>query len=329
MRRRRRPRRGPRRARLLLALLLIAAGAAAAYEALGQDDGAPKPPVASTARPNVGGRGDVESPTRPVTQVPPGLSIVGPNAFEVRFKSGKPRAALVFDMRNGRVLYKRAPLRELPIASLTKIMTALIVVDQTGSRDKARITHAALAYSGSGVGVLPKGKQVPVEGLLAGLLLPSGNDAAIALADHVARTEKRFVRIMNRRARELGLRCTHYVSSHGLEPRNRSCAADLAVLARLAMKQKRIARLVRQKQASVRFPIKHGKLFVNSTNPLLRLGYRGTIGLKTGSNDEAGHCFVGVVRRGHRELGVVLLHSPDTGTQARQLLDAAFRAGRG
>ena len=105
-------------------------------------------------------------------------------------------------------------------------------------------------------------------------------------------------------------------------------AADLAALARLAMKQPRIARLVRRKQVATRFPIKGGKLYVNSTNPLLRLGYRGTIGLKTGSTDEAGHCFVGVVRRGHRELGVILLHSPDTGTQAKQLLSAAFRAGR-
>jgi len=69
-------------------------------------------------------------------------------------------------------------------------------------------------------------------------------------------------------------------------------------------------------------------LFVNSTNPLLRLGYRGTIGLKTGFNDRAGRCFVGVVRRGRRELAVVLLHSPDPGTQAKQLLNAAFRAGR-
>jgi D-alanyl-D-alanine carboxypeptidase len=207
-------------------------------------------------------------------------------------------------------------------------MTALIVVDQTRPRDKARITRAALAYSGSGVGVLPKGKRVPVDGLLAGLLLPSGNDAAIALADHVSGTERRFVQTMNRRARALGLRCTHFASAHGLEPGNRSCAADLAAMARMAMKQRRIRRLVGHRQLSVRFPIKHGRLFLNSTNPLLRMGYRGTIGLKTGSTDEAGHCLVAIVRRGHRELGVVLLHSPSTGVQAKQLFDAAFRAGR-
>jgi D-alanyl-D-alanine carboxypeptidase len=270
----------------------------------------------------------VETPTRPATQVPPGISLSGPNAFDVRFKSGKPRAALVFDLKTGRVLYKRQPTKRLPIASLTKIMTALIVVDETRSGEKARVTKAALRYSGSGVGVLPKGKKVPVDGLLAGLLLPSGNDAAIALADHVSGSESRFVRTMNSRARKLGLTCTHFASAHGLEKGNRSCAADLAAMARLAMKERRIRRLVGRKQVATRFPIKGGRLYVNSTNPLLRMGYRGTIGLKTGSTDEAGHCFVGIVRRGRRELGVVLLHSPDSGRQAKQLLDAAFRAGR-
>jgi D-alanyl-D-alanine carboxypeptidase (penicillin-binding protein 5/6) len=270
----------------------------------------------------------VEAPTRPATQVPPGISMAGPNAFDIRFKSGKPRAALVFDLKTGRVLYKRQPTKRLPIASLTKIMTALIVVDETRPGEKARVTKAALRYSGSGVGVLPKGKKVPVDGLLAGLLLPSGNDAAIALADHVSGNEQRFVRTMNRRARRLGLTCTHFASAHGLEKANRSCAADLAAMARLAMKERRIRRLVGRKQVATRFPIKGGRLYVNSTNPLLRMGYRGTIGLKTGSTDEAGHCFVGIVRRGRRKLGVVLLHSPDSGRQAKQLLDAAFRAGR-
>jgi D-alanyl-D-alanine carboxypeptidase len=325
---RRRPGRRRRFALALLTLLAVCAGVAGVlYVAVLRDDGSDLP-VASAGGPRVPPRADVETPTRPSTQVPPGISLVGPNAFDVRFKSGKPRAALVFDMKTGRVLYKRNPARRMPMASLTKIMTALIVVEQTRPRDRARISRRALGYSGSGVGVLPKGKKVPVEGLLAGLLLPSGNDAAIALAEHVSGSERRFVRTMNRRARKLGLRCTKFVSPHGLEPGNRSCAADLAAMSRLAMDEPRIARLVRRKQVATRFPIKGGRLYVNSTNPLLRLRYRGTIGLKTGSTDEAGHCFVGVVRRGRRELGVVLLHSPDTGTQAKQLFSAAFRAGR-
>jgi D-alanyl-D-alanine carboxypeptidase (penicillin-binding protein 5/6) len=324
---RRRPGRRRRFGVLFVTLLaLVASAAAGLYLTQGKDDGSPaRPASGGTDAPN---RGEVKTATRPATQIPPGISLGGPNAFKVRLKSGKPRAALVFDMKTGRVLYNRLPTRRLPIASLTKIMTALIVVDETRPHEKVRVPKDALNYSGSGVGVLPKGKKVPVEGLMAGLLLPSGNDAAIALADHVSGSQKRFVQTMNRRAKRLGLRCTHFVSPHGLETANRSCAADLAVLARLAMKEPRIARIVRHKQLATKFPIKGGKLYVNSTNPLLRLRYRGTIGLKTGSTDKAGHCFVGVVQRGKRRLGVVLLHSPDSGTQAKQLLDAAFKAGR-
>lgn len=310
----------------LLALMASAAGGI--YLTQGKGDDGESARASAPREADAPPRSGVEAPTRPSTQVPPGISLVGPNAFNVRLKARKPRAALVFDMKTGRALYKRQPVRPMPMASLTKIMTALVVVDETRPREKVRITRSALGYSGSGVGVLPKGKKVPVEGLLAGLLLPSGNDAAIALADHVSGSEKRFVQTMNRRARKLGLTCTRFVSSHGLEPGNRSCAADLAEMSRMAMDEPRIARVVRHKQYATRFPIKGGRLYVNSTNPLLRLRYKGTIGLKTGSTDEAGHCYVGVVRRGRRELGVVLLDSPDTGTQARQLLDAAFKAGR-
>jgi D-alanyl-D-alanine carboxypeptidase len=187
-----------------------------------------------------------------------------------------------------------------------------------------RITPAALHYSGSGVGLLPRGKRVRLETLLNGLLIVSGNDAAIALAVHLARTERRFVATMNRRAADWGLRCTHFASSHGLEDGNRSCARDLAVLTRLAMAEPRIRRIVRRRQVDFRFPIKGHRLYLYGHNPLIRLGYPGAIGLKTGYTNAAGRCFVGVVRRGRRTFGVVLLNSFDPGRQASKLLDAAF-----
>jgi D-alanyl-D-alanine carboxypeptidase len=255
---------------------------------------------------------------------PPGIDLFGAKPVRVHFKH-PPRAGLLFDVRSGQVLWARRPLKRLPIASLTKMMTAILVVERTRPTDRARITHEALAYQGSGVGVLPKHKRVPVEGLLAGMLLPSGNDAALALADHVAGDDAHFVRLMNRRARAMGLGCTHYVSADGIERRNRSCAADLAALARVDMSKQRIARLVGREQLQIRFPIKTGRLWLYSTNPLLHMHYRGTIGLKTGSTQAAGQCFVGVARRGGRELGVVLLHSPNIGQQAKKLLEAGFR----
>ena len=240
-----------------------------------------------------------------------------------------PRAALLFDVRTGRVLWSRHPWRVLPIASLTKVMTALIAVERTSPGDRAKVTRDALDYSGSGVGVLPRGRRVRVEALLDGMLLVSGNDAALALADHVGGSRRAFVGLMNERAAQLGLRRTHFASPDGLESGNRSCAADLAALARLALAQPRIARVTRRRQLAVRFPIKGGKLFLNSTNPLLRLRYPGTIGLKTGYTQRAGHSYIGIVRRKGRTLGVVLLNSGDTGMQAKQVFDRAFGVGRG
>jgi serine-type D-Ala-D-Ala carboxypeptidase (penicillin-binding protein 5/6) len=259
----------------------------------------------------------------PRDRAPAGVSLAGVDAFHVSLNK-PPRAGLVFDLGSGEVLWRRDPIRVLPIASLTKIMTALLVVERTRPNDPVRITQAALDYSGSGIGMLPKGRRVKAEALLNGLMIVSGNDAAIALAVHIAGNERRFVGLMNRRARKWGLSCTHFASSHGLEPGNRSCARDLAVLTRIAMSRPRIRRVVGRGQAVLKFPIKGGKLYLYGHNPLMRLGYAGTIGLKTGYTDEAGRCFVGVVRRGGRTLGVVLLDSRDPAKHAPKLLDAAF-----
>ena len=328
-RRGRRPGRGvppPPRQRVprMLLILLVPALAVAGWLLVDQR-GSSGPPAAAIHQPVLPGRGNRHAARKPSPDAPPpGISLLGAEPIRLRFHV-PPRAGLVFDMDSGQVLWAHAPLRRLPIASLTKIMTAIIVVERTKPTDRARVTHEALNYSGSGVGVLPHGKLVPVEGLLAGMLLPSGNDAAIALADHVAGHDRNFVKLMNARARRMGLGCTHYVSSYGLQDTNRSCAADLAALARVAMSKPRIARLVRKPQAKVRFPIKTGYLYVNSTNPLLHAHFPGTIGLKTGSTVLAGHCFVGVVRRGRRTIGVVLLHSPNPTVQAEKLVNAALR----
>jgi D-alanyl-D-alanine carboxypeptidase len=291
--------------------LPLAAGAPPARELVEQT--APREP--SEPRPLVEGE--------PV----PSIALAGVDAFHVRLRK-PPRAGLVFDLDSGEVLWRRRPLRELPMASLTKIMTALVVTQETRPDEPVRITQAALDYTGSGVGLLPKGKRVRLETLMNGLLLVSGNDAAIALAVHVSGSERRFVRLMNRRAREWGLECTRFASSHGLEKGNRSCARDLAVMTRMAMSRERIRRIARRRQVAFKFPIKGGKLYLTGHNPLMRLGYRGAVGLKTGYTNEAGRCFVGVARRGGRRLGVVLLNSRDPSRQAPILLDKAFeRAG--
>jgi serine-type D-Ala-D-Ala carboxypeptidase (penicillin-binding protein 5/6) len=318
-----RPRRSTRRRRML-ALVAIAVAGAGVWAVIEDDSG--RRPVPAAITPNPVALKPPAELTPPVRkgQPPPGIQLVGGRTIHVPFKR-PPRAGLVLDMRTGEVVWRRHALKPMPIASLTKIMTAIIVTERTRRGERARVSREALRYTGSGVGVLPKGRRVPVEGLLYGMLLPSGNDAAIALAHHIAGSDRRFARLMNREAEQRGLRCSHFVSSYGLQRGNRSCAADLGALARVAMAQPRIARIVRHPSASVRFPIKGGHLYVNSTNPLLRAGYPGTIGLKTGFTDPAGRCFVAVVRRHGRTFGVVLLHSRNPAKHAQALLKAAFR----
>ena len=247
---------------------------------------------------------------------------------KVRFKR-QPRSGLLFDMDTGRVLWRRDPTRVLPIASLTKMMTALIVARRIPPGAKVRITRQALSYKGSGVGMFRRGRRIGVNTMLYGLLLPSGNDAAIALAQKAGGTVEGFVRLMNRRAQAMGLACTRFSSPDGFVNRgNHSCAPDLAALARAVLREPRLARIVRRRQAVLPFPIKGGRIYLYNHNPLLQQGYRGVTGIKTGYTEAAGRCLVATARRGRVRLGVVLLRSRDPGGQARKLLDRGFRLAR-
>jgi D-alanyl-D-alanine carboxypeptidase len=248
-----------------------------------------------------------------------------PDPVRLRFRH-PPRSGLLFDLDSGRVLWRQAPRRTLPIASLTKLMTALVAADRLPRGRRVLVTAAALRYRGSGVGLLPRGKRIRVDTMLHGLLLPSGNDAAIALAQAAAGgSRRRFVRLMNRRARAMGLACTRFSGPDGYEDRgNHSCAADLAVLARAVLGVRRLARIVRRRSAVLPFPIRGRRLFLYNNNPLLRARYPGTTGLKTGYTAAAGRCLVATATRGRRRLAVVLLHSPDPGGQARRLLDRGW-----
>src|SRR4051812_45713598 len=315
---------------VLLTLLVLALSGAAVYAFVLREDRAPAPATAE-APPNalqesgtapLAGGGTAPSPLA-VRLDQPGDNVA------IDFKK-PPRSALLFDVDTGQVLYRRDPTRVLPIASLTKMMAALVVVERVPKGAKVRITNEALRYQGSGVGLLPRGKWIGINTMLHGLLLPSGNDAAIALAQRAAGgSVNRFVRYMNEKADELGLVCTRFSSPSGFTDKgNHSCAGDLAAIARAVLREPRLARIVRRREAVLPFPIKGGHLWLYNNNPLLRQGYRGTTGLKTGYTDAAGRCLVATARRGPIKLGVVLLHSPDPGKQAMQLLDRGFKASR-
>jgi D-alanyl-D-alanine carboxypeptidase len=277
--------------------------------------------IASTKRPSPK---PVVKPTLSAIGLPlgkPALSLRGlglpqEDAVHIAFHH-PPRAGILFDLSTGQVLWQHNPDTRLRIASLTKMMTALLTVEAEPPSARVLVTKAAVDSAGSKVGVLPLGKHVRLETMLYGLLLPSGNDAAIALAQHVAGSITGFVKQMNERAAQLGMGCTRYSSPSGyVDAANFSCAADLAVLARVDEQQPRLARIVRTLSKQLPLPIKGGKVYLYNNNPLLIYHYPGATGLKTGFTD---------AERGGVRLGVVVLNSRNPGTQARQLLDRAFQ----
>jgi len=237
-----------------------------------------------------------------------------------------PRAGLAFDLADGRILWRRGATRRRPIASLTKLMTALLAVERFAPGDLVRIPRRADRIGGSRMGGLKPGRRVRAEVLLKGLLISSGNDAAVTLAIAGAGSERAWVAKMNSRAQELGLTCTRYVDPHGLNPGDRSCAADLAVLAMRAIADPRIARIARKRTARV-WTGSGRRRTLRTTNHLLRDHYPGAIGLKTGFTNPAGFCLVTVVEREGRRIGIVVLGSRDSFGDARQVTRAAVRAG--
>lgn len=246
----------------------------------------------------------------------------------VRHRFGaEPKAGLLFDVDSGEILWEHRPDRELPIASLTKMMTAYVIA--TGHRPDERVTisRKAVRTGGSMVGVLPERGKVELGTLLKGLLLVSGNDAATALAEHDAGTVERFVGRMNDQAQELGLSCTRFTTPHGLEDAgNRSCPRDLAVLARADLANRRIAKIAASDNESFAFPIPAGTLQLFNNNPFIRAGDPTITGLKTGYTEAAGRCYVTTAERGGRHLGVVLLDSPDPLAQVPKLLELGAKA---
>jgi D-alanyl-D-alanine carboxypeptidase (penicillin-binding protein 5/6) len=270
---------------------------------------------------------------------PPGT---GPYAVEVaappypvrpRLKR-PPAAGLLFDVDTGEVLWAREPAAERPIASLTKMLTALVVAERHRRRERVLVSAKAPGVEGSRIGVLKPGTKVPLGGLMLGLLLASGNDAAVALAEHDAGTVRAFVKRMNRRAAELQLRCSRFAGPAGLQDTgNSSCAYDLAALARADLANEWIASITRRQSAEVPFPIKGGMLSLANNHYFARNGVAGVpgaevTGLKTGLTNGAGRCYVTTAKLGDRHLGVVLLDSPDPLRQVPLLLRAGFRVPR-
>ncbi len=225
--------------------------------------------------------------------------------------------ACVMDAETGRVLYQRRADEQSLIASTTKIMTALVVCQQCNVLDRVRIPAEAVGIEGSSM-YLQEGEILTVQELLYGLMLHSGNDAAVALAIYAGGTVEGFVEMMNDKARALGLDNTHFENPDGLDaPSHRSTARDLAVLAAYAMEDPVFKKTVSTKQ------IRIGERYLTNHNKLL-WRVEGADGVKTGYTKAAGRILVSSAMRQGRRLVCVTINDPDDWNDHAKLLEQGF-----
>ncbi len=265
----------------------------------------------------------------PVAVNPPRLVAWGPAPTVAAGAVAAPaiagEAALLMDETSGRILYAKSPNDRLSPASLTKIMTALLAVERGHLDELVDVRVDSRTMRGSTVMGLVPGEQLTLEDLLYGMMLPSGNDAALAIGMHVSGTAEEFVVLMNKRAGELGLVNTRFANPHGLDGAggNYSSAYDLAVLTREAMRHEQFRTI-----ANTTYRVVKGSIATYSLGTLNPLYGRiaGVDGVKTGYTRNARQTLVGsVTRDGHRVI-VVVLRSSDRASDGVSLLNWAFAA---
>jgi len=249
-------------------------------------------------------------------------------------EAGEPqiaaKTAILVDIDSAYVMYEQKSDEEVPMASTTKIMTALVVLEDFGDKlnETVTITYPMVAVKGSDIKLIP-GEKISVECLLKGLLIMSGNDTAFALALHFGGKEA-FVSRMNAKARQLGLLNTHFADPAGLDDEGFSTARELAILGTYAMRNQNFRQIVNTTEtqiASADGTITHE---LESSNRLLKPAesffYPWAIGIKTGFTNEAGHCLVSAAEKeDHEILGVILYTYENSiyasARESRKLLD--------
>jgi D-alanyl-D-alanine carboxypeptidase (penicillin-binding protein 5/6) len=236
----------------------------------------------------------------------------------------RAHAALLADEATGQVLYERSSREARAMASTTKVMTALLALEQLDQNQTVVIGSAPPRVGEESVR-LRQGERFTVRQLLLGLLVKSANDAAVALADAVDGSEASFVRRMNRKAAEMQLTSTHYVTPYGLDRLGHwTSARDLAHLWEVAMRRADFRALVATREASLPGGPARLRRFAN-TNELLG-SYAWVVGGKTGFTSDAGRCLVASASRGGRRLVAVALGSPDAFADVRALFEYGFDA---
>lgn len=231
-------------------------------------------------------------------------------------------SAILVEVDTGNILYEKNANEKLPPASITKIMTLLLIMEamergELKLTDKVRTSERAASMGGSQV-FLQAGEEMTVEDMIKGIAIASGNDASVAMAEHIGGTEEAFVAKMNERAKQLGMKNTHFVNSNGLPaPDHYSSAHDIAVMSRELLKHDLITKYTGIYQDYLRKESANPFWLVN-TNRLVRF-YEGVDGLKTGYTSQAKYCLSATAKRNNMRLIAVVMGEPDTKTRNNEV----------
>lgn len=214
------------------------------------------------------------------------------------------RIGIIYDRKSGKVIWGKNENKRSAMASTTKIMTCIVVIENADLNAEVKVSAKAAGTGGSRLG-LKKDDKITIKDLLYGLMLRSGNDAAVALAEYVGKDKEGFANLMNKKAKELGLKDTHFVTPHGLDdPEHYTTAYELAKIADYALRNEMFAKIVGTKEHTININ-GYAKQLCN-TNELL--GYlQGVSGVKTGFTNNAGRCLVTSVNRNDFEIITVVL----------------------
>lgn len=230
------------------------------------------------------------------------------------------QSAIVMEVQTGRILYARNIYNKLPMASTTKIMTALVALEKGNIKSIVKVPREAVGVEGSSI-YLRYNEQISLEDLLYGLMLRSGNDAAVAIAYHISGSVEDFVKLMNKRAKEIGAKNTHFKNPHGLHDDNHyTTAYDLALITRTALLNAKFKEIVSTKKWVAK---RDGyNLFYNKNKTLSQ--FKGGDGVKIGYTRAAGRCLVSSATRNGMQLISVVLNDYNWFDDCHRLMEAAF-----
>jgi len=238
--------------------------------------------------------------------------------------STSARGSVLMEMNTGRVLYAKNPHEKMPMASTTKIMTAILALERGNLSDIVTVSRNASGVEGSSI-YLAVGEQLTLEQLLYGLMLSSGNDAAVAIAEHIGGSVEKFVEMMNQKAKEIGARNTHFMNPHGLHHQDHyTTAYDLALISAYAMKNPKFVEIVSTKYYKIPWPGHAWDRVLKNKNALL-WDYEGANGIKTGYTKISRRCLASAALRDNMQLICIVLDCQPWFDDSMAILDYGFK----